>query len=393
MALQKYNNGTDATNGKNNIVFFYDRAGVESANRVNVYTQFADKRSMPQKCGKTYKTSRWEHIYDRALESAEFKKYGFISSRNLKEVSDNIKSSLLAEGATTGNELTINKITVETSIATYGSMIAYTDDVVLFSEDAVQVKYREELGEHANAQYEDLLQIDMLNTPTRIYSGVATSTDTMGVGVAVDGSLDKKYTINYELISKCVERLIRNRAEQVTEIVTGSVKVDTKTVGKSYYAIIGIDVYNDLKNITRKTSSEEKFCFVPVQQYAGATTLAEGEVGYVDNVRFILSDTALCYRGEGSKVPDGYAGTLKYTGEIGKDAKFDVFPILFPSKEAIATIGLKGVDKIKFNAVSPEQVALGNPFGKKGFFSYTMKYGSVILKPERILRCEVLAGA
>ena len=47
MTQHVYGNGANSTSGANTQVHFYDRAGVNAANRVNVYQQFADKKSMP----------------------------------------------------------------------------------------------------------------------------------------------------------------------------------------------------------------------------------------------------------------------------------------------------------------------------------------------------------
>ncbi|OOE36081.1 hypothetical protein BZG00_15820, partial [Salinivibrio kushneri] len=58
-----YGNGTNSTAGANTIVHFYDRAGVKAANRTNVYGQFADRKSMPKKMGKTFKISKFLHMY------------------------------------------------------------------------------------------------------------------------------------------------------------------------------------------------------------------------------------------------------------------------------------------------------------------------------------------
>ena len=73
MAANIYGNGiTTATAGANTITHYYDRAGINAANRVNIYQQFIDRKSMPQKYGKTFKISRFEHMYDRSTASVDF---------------------------------------------------------------------------------------------------------------------------------------------------------------------------------------------------------------------------------------------------------------------------------------------------------------------------------
>lgn len=381
MATNVYGNGTTtATAGANTIVHYYDRAGVKAANRVNVYGQFADRKSMPKKMGKTFKISKFLHMYDRALNDAEFAAKGFLTARSVDEVSTALTNASLAEGAGAVNKRSLQKVTMETSLARYGEMIDYTDEVELFSEDAMQVRYREELGELANSRYEDLIQLDMLSTGTVMFGGSATSI----------AEVDADSAVSYDLIRKAVRKLVRNRAQKNTQLVTGSNKIDTQTVAKAYYAIIGANVKGDLETLTRGSVADNgmtEFVYIPAHKYASAATLAEGEVGAMHEVRFIESEAAVVYAGAGADAT-GYTGTLSVTG-----SNFDVFPILFPTQGAFATVGLKGQGKIKFNSKSPEMVENANPYGTNGFFSYNFFYAGIILEEEKLLKVLVSASA
>ena len=385
MATNIYGNGSNSTAGANTVVHYYDRAGIKAANRKNIYGQFVSRKEMPNKMGKTFKISKFLHMYDRALSDADFAAKGYMTARTADEVSLALTNASLAEGAGAVNKRSLQKITVETSFARYGEMIDYTDEVDLFSEDYIQVKYREELGELANSRMEDLIQLDMLGTGTVLYSGTATSKGTIGDSIATDGSEDANWLVSYDLIRKAVRKLVRNRAKKNTQIVTGSTKIDTKTIAASYYAIIDADVKTDLENITRGTSYEKHYAYVPFHKYGDATKAAEGEVGSMYEVRFIESESAVVYAGKGATVPTGYNGSLAYTGTIGTDAKFDVHAILFPTENAFATVGLKGQGKIKFNAQDPSKVELINPYGTQGFFSYNFWYAGIILEEEKLL--------
>lgn len=375
-----YGNGANSTAGANTIVHYYDRAGVKAANRVNIYGQFADRRSMPKKMGKTFKISKFLHMYDRSLNDAEFSAKGFLSARSVAEVNAALSNASLSEGAGAVNKRTLQKVTMETSLARYGEMIDYSDEVELFSEDAIQVRYREELGELANSRMEDLMQLDMLSTSTVVYAGSATSMS----------EIDEDSKVSYDLIRKAVRKLVRNRAQKNTEMVVGSTKIDTKTIAKAYYAIIGANVKGDLETLTRGSVADNgmtEFVYIPAHKYGSAATLAEGEVGAMHEVRFIESEAALVYAGEGADATS-YTGDLSVTND-----KFDVFPILFPTQGAFATVGLKGQGKIKFNAKSPEAVENSNPYGTNGFFSYNFFYAGIILEEEKLLKVLVAASA
>lgn len=400
MVQHVYGNGTNSTSGANTITHFYDRAGIKAANRVNIFQQFADKKSMPTKYGKTFKISKWLHMYDRALSAGDFAKKGYLTARTTDEVTLALTNSRLAEGAGAVNERTLQKVTVETTLSRYGEMINYTDEVDLFSEDVIQTRYREELGGLANSRYEDLIMMDMLGTPTVQYSGAATSLATVGGGIAANGTQDELYKVSYDLIRKATRRLLRNRARKNTEIVTGSVKIDTRTVAQAYYAIIGADVKSDLETLTRGTSYEREYVYIPVHKYAAAGNLAEGEVGAMHEVRFVEAEGMATYAGTGAVPPQNYVGTLAITGATDLTSatpadrgKFDVFPILFPTQGAFATVGLKGQDKVVFHSKPPSDVSNTNPYGTSGFFSYNFFYAGLILEEEKLLKVLVAASA
>ena len=394
MATNVYGNGTTtATAGANTIVHYYDKAGVKAANEVNVYAQFADRKSMPLNMGKTFKISKFLHIYDRELTDTDFASKGYLTARDIADVTAGLTATdgtgaALTEGAGATNKRSIKKITMETSFASFGEMIDYTDEVAMFSEDIIQVRYREELGRLANRRSEDLIQLDMLGTTNVMYSGAATSLATVGAGLVADGSLDNNYRVSYDLIRQASRKLVRNRAERNTEIVTGSTKIDTRTINKAFYAIIGPEIKYDLETATRGSTYEKEFVYIPVYKYANTTNLAEGEVGCLGDVRFIESESAVVYEGQGAAIPASYAGTLANNG-----TNFNVYPILFPTKGAYATVGLKGYNKIQFNAQSPEEIDRTNPFGTTGFFSYRFWHAGIILQSEKLLNVLCAASA
>ena len=428
-----------STHGQNTIIHYYDKAGVMMANAIAVYAQFADRRSMPLKMGTTYKVSKWLHIYDREDGvDPEFATKGYLTARNIIDVSSGLTSTgsadpkhadntyaggtaALYEGAGAINKRTIKKVTIETTVARYGEMIDYTDEVEMFAEDMVQVHYREELGMLANRRAEDLIQLDMLTTTNHMYVGTATAIQEVGQDTTdTAGADDDDSRVNYDLIRKAVRRLVRNRAEKNTSIVTGSTKIDTRVINKAFYAIIGPEVKYDLENATRATGAtaadNTEWAYVPAYKYADASNLAEGEVGAMNDVRFIESESALVYRGAGAVVPLSYSGALSFTtldaaaataldafidvgngfvdfdGYTAAEDRFDVFPILFPTKGSFATVGLKGHGKIKFNSQAPSKIELSNPYGTQGFFSYNMWYAGIILKEERLLKIHVAAS-
>lgn len=171
-------------------------------------------------------------------------------------------------------------------------------------------------------------------------------------------------------------------------------------MAKAYYAIIGADIKADLETLTRGDTYEREYVYVPAHKYASAGTLAECEVGAMHEVRFIEAEGMVTYAGKGAVPPENYAGSLSITGATDLTSatpadrgNFDVYPILFPTQDAFATVGLKGKDKIQFHSKPPSEVGLDNPYGTSGFFSYNFFYAGLILEEEKVLKVLVAASA
>ncbi len=275
-------------------------------------------------------------------------------------------------------------------------MVDYTDEAILFSEDAVQTHYREELGYLMNQTTEDLIQRDMLNgAGVNVNAGGNITKAQMGSTIEADDTNASEYKVSFDLVRKGIKTLVRNRSKRNTEIVTGSVKIGTKPINKAFYAIIGPEVKYDLETLTRGGGNSEEFAYIPAYQYAAAANLAEGEVGSMHDVRFIESEGAMVEAEIGAEVPADYAGVLSFTGAAsgadGDRGNFDVFPILIPTKGSFATLGLKGKGKINFNSRAPSDIDSGNVYGNSGFFSANMFFASVVLEPKNLARINVLA--
>ena len=385
-----YGNGTNSTSGANTITHHYDRAGVKAATADLIYAQFADSKSMPQKYGKTFKISMWEQILDGAgVTDAGLDKDGnatdgnlYGSSRDIGDITAGLP--VLGEGANDVNRVVVTKKTGEVTFNRFGLYLDYTDEVELFSEDKTQMVYREMLGDAAKQVNEDLIQKDMLSGSNVYYTGSAVSRATVGTDVTeADGSEDADAIMSYDDVRKIVATLVSNRARKYTSLVTGSTKVDTKTINASYVGIVGPEIKYDLQGIA---DMHGRPAYIPVNQYGSAATLMTNEVGAIDEMRFCETERAMKWNGAGADIPASYAGTLANDG-----SKFNVYPILCPTEGAFATVGLQGWGKMKFKAKAPGAVEQSDKFGVKGFFSVNWFYAGIILDQSKLLRVETCA--
>ena len=286
------------------------------------------------------------------------------SSRDVGYVTDNMP--VLAEGASGVNRVGVTKITVETSLKRYGNYLEYTDEVDLFSEEAVQIHYKEELGYMAGQVQDDLTQIDMLNAAGIVgFTGTATSRDTVSdIMAGVSG---------YNLIRKTTKQLFINKAKKTTSVIGASTKISTTPINAGWTAFIDSDVKYDLESVVDTAGD---IAWMPVHKYASSGNVMKGEVGAIHDTRFVESPRQMHWK---------------------KDEEFnsqlaDVHAILYVTPESFATVGLQGNNKITFKSKAPGKADSTDVYGLRGFFSYNFFYASIVLQPERIARIECAAS-
>jgi len=422
-----YGNGTNSTGGANVRTDFYDRAAIKVAVPDLVYGTFADSKTQQRNSGKTFRISRFRHIL-RDVNSADqgldgngnvikttdwiFRNVAYVDqasavaakaaydatpegqadiannvsptvfsvaasggtgnlfggSRNVGDVSSGMPT--LSEGASEVNRVGVFRENFEAKLIRRGAFEEYTDEVTMFSDHDMQMEYRTKLARLAIELKDDDVQLSMLGAAgLRAYAGSATSLATMGTGGEVAG-------VSYDFIRKVTKQLKINLAQKNTEMITGSTKFATTPINAAYYGICGPDVVYDLETIAE---------YRAIHEYGYAGNLHPNEVGSLHEVRFVESLRALKYEGEGADA------TINTQGYQTTNGKFDVFPIIFPTKGSYATVGLQGAGAIKFKAKAPGQVSETDRYGVKGMFSFNYFFAGLALQPEKLAVAYVCA--
>lgn len=113
----------------------------------------------------------------------------------------------------------------------------------------------------------------MLAGTTIQYASTATTTDTVTSAM----------TLTRDEIREAVRTLQGNDAKKITRIVNPSTGFNTSPINAAFVGIISPSTLYDLKNETG---------FIPVEEYSSQGSVMEGEVGALDDVRFIMTTNA-----------------------------------------------------------------------------------------------------
>lgn len=378
MAIQYNNPGTTpSTMGTQyNTQYYYKKALID-AKKEMFFSPLADVRSMPKHFGKKIV----QYLYVPLLDERNVNDQGLdatgasYANGNLYGGAKDVgvipgKMPLLSETGGKVNRVGFTRLTLEGTFRNFGFYYEYTEDSSQFDTD-------EELEEHvsreairgANQIIEDNIQIDLLNSAgTVVYAGTATTNAT----VADTSRLTYRKILDLSLKLDDVD------TPKQTTIMTGTRMQDTVTIPSARVAFIGSELVPTLRAMKDLHQSP---AFIPVQKYAAGTTVLNGEIGMIDQLRFVQVPRMFSWKGAGAS-HDG--ATVRVTG-----GKVDVYPVLVVGDESFTTIGFQTSGKtVKFELINKkpnkETATLDNPYGKLGFASIQWWYGFMALRPERI---------
>jgi N4-gp56 family major capsid protein len=297
------------------------------------------------------------------------------------------KIPTLSETGGRVNRVGMKRIELEGTIEKFGFFTEYTQDSMDFDTDSeLMMHLTQEVVKAANEMTEDQLQIDLLNAAGVVrYPGAATSVATINGDDATYANND---VITYDDLVKLSIELDNNRCPKNTTLISGSRMVDTKVVNAARYIYIGSEL---LPTIMKMTDYHNNKAFIPVAQYASAGQVARGEVGAVDNYRFIVVPEMMHWDAAGSVVANASEETtlFRYASTAdGAALAYNVYPMLVVGSGSFTTIGFQTSGKsVKFKTkhVPPAQNhSTQDPYGEVGFFSVKWFYGFMVLRPEHI---------
>ncbi|PIY96077.1 MAG: N4-gp56 family major capsid protein [Candidatus Kerfeldbacteria bacterium CG_4_10_14_0_8_um_filter_42_10] len=243
---------------------FYDRTLLTRAVPFLTYTKYAQIRDIPKNAG---------------TSMIKFRRYGTLAAA----------TTPLSEGITpVGSQLSVTDITA--TVAQYGDYITLTDVVDMTSEDPVLMEAAEILGDQFGDTTDQLAR--------NIFAAGTGVTYAASAGTRVATVAGDKITGT--LVKKVVRTMKNNKARKMTKMVNPDSGYATAPIPACYVAIVHPNTTYDLKDDT---------AFQPVEKYANKANVMEGEVGAMDEVRFVESTNAKVFAGEGAAGIDVY-GTI-----------------------------------------------------------------------------------
>jgi N4-gp56 family major capsid protein len=256
---------------------------------------------------------------------------------------------------------------VSVTLEQYGYYVPLSDVVLDTHEDPItdQVK---KLCSKQIFETNEVITIGVLKGGTNVFYANSASSRSNVASAVLRGDLRRVY------------RYFRKyKAEETTEIIKASSLVSTEPVSPAFFAFGHTDLDADIRAIDG---------FVPAAQYSNSGKALPGEIGKVDQFRFIL--TALFDPWDAA----GASGTAFLSGGTAPSAAAacDVYPLLIVAKDAFGTVRLQGSTAVT-PMLSLPKPQVGDELGQVGFVSWKTYLAAVILNQNWIARVECAATA
>ncbi|MFA7287053.1 MAG: N4-gp56 family major capsid protein [Patescibacteria group bacterium] len=270
---------TQVAQGVNN---FYDRNMLERALPLLIHTKFGQVRDIPK----------------NESDVIKFRRYGNLTAA----------TTALSEGITpAGSQLSVTDVTA--TVLQYGDYVTLTDKLQMTTLDPVLMETSDLLGDQSGDTIDQLCRDVIVAGTTVQYASTAVSRVT--VSAAMKMSLDET--------KEAVRTLKNAKAKKVTNMVMPQVNIATQPIQASYIGICHPNTTYDLKVATGWKS---------VETYANKADVMPGEVGSLDEVRFLETTNAKVFTGAGASGVDVYAtliiaanayGVTRVSGEALKN--------------------------------------------------------------------------
>lgn len=392
----------DSANSDQMNTFFWIKKALIETRKEQFFMPLANAINMPKHFGKAVKVYEYipllddRNINDQGIDAngvtiANGNLYG--SSRDVGTITG--KLPVLTENGGRVNRVGFTRVELEGSLHKFGFFTEFTQEALDFdSDDGLKDHLARELLNGAVQLTEAVLQKDLLAAAgVVLFAGAATSNDEItGEVVPAAGGVPKipASVVSYKNLMRLDAILTDNRTPRQTRIITGSLKSDTKVIPAGRVAYVGSELVPQLKAMTDLFGNQ---AWIGTQHYADAGTLMNGEIGSIDNIRFIQVPEMLHWAGAGAEVKDN-AGFHSTT--VNGVERYDVFPILVVGDDSFSTIGFQTDGKtVKFTIITKMPgngtADRNDPYGETGFSSIKWYYGILVKRPERIALLKAVA--
>jgi len=315
-----------------------------------VFEKFGQAKPLPSNSTKSiqfrryYLDSSWTSTF-----GSDFNPHEYFKGDNF-----NPTNKTLTEGVTP-DATSLESSDYDATLVQYGDRVVISDVIMDTHEDPILREAVDILGEQAAILIEKT-RFNVLKAGTNVFM---TNNDT--VRTNIDTVMDL-------LTQRKVTRFLKRQlGKAITSMVKSTPSYGTEAIAPAFIAICHPDLEPDLRAITG---------FVPVEKY-GSMTPFEGEMGKIEDVRYLATTIAEPWLGGGANG----------TAILETSSAADVYPIIYLARDAYGIVAFKGANAMTPMVVNPK-ASDSDPLAQRGHVGWKGYSATIILNDFWMCRVE-----
>lgn len=244
------------------------------------------------------------------------------------------------EGVTSTPD-SISFMDVTTVIQQYDCLYMWTDKTAELHEDDIPKFAVEQVGERVGLVNEMILWGVLRSCTNQFYGGTA-----------VTSRADVSGKLTLAMVRKMTKSLSANHAKMVNSTLKASGDFATAPVEAGFFVYGHTDLAPDIRDMPG---------FIHVKEYATGTPMP-GELGAVEDFRFILSPDLPCIQGGASAVTASTYGL-----QASVDTHPDVYQLIVAGKDAWSQLSVRGLSSLDPTYLPTGKKDKGDPHGQRGY--------------------------
>lgn len=268
------------------------------------------------------------------------------------------------QGANTPDPSTQEWKDVQSTIEQYGLWIPQQKHIIDTVDSPVLSRAINTLSYNMRLTYETLKFMVLRKGSTVFYPDNTTLDQRNSVGT---GASNGNLTLN--VCRNAVEYLLGENVEYITELIHPKTYIGTRPVEDCFIAVHHTDLNRTIRDLPG---------FQHASEYPEQTDVLPGELGRVDDLRFVSHNVCTPWKGAGA-----VNANVKNTAGAA-----DVYPVLIFGKEAFGCSKLKGTEFNKI-LVANSEVSSSDPLAQRGTAGWVGWHSTKILENSYMCRIEV----
>ena len=311
---------------------------------------------MPKNNSKTYIARTWVPFGATATKTGtDNRNTRFVTAgqANVDRAANVVSAHLSTDGVSSSSD-TLVPLDYTATMRAFECSYSFTRETQDLYEDDIPAQMKTLLADRVSFVNETI-DYNALRGCANVFFGDTTASS----GVAATSVATTGAPITLKMLRRIARSLMANSAMPMSKVLKSGPAIQTVPVAPAFFVYIHTDLVSDLRALGGSSTSTSGFH--PVENYNDPRDAMPGEIGKLENFRFIGSPFWPALLSAGATV----ASAPGMVSALGTNN--DVYPFFVMGEDAYAQIALRGMDVLQPTFIPANMPSKSDIHGKRGY--------------------------